>query len=50
MGGYGSMAKWFTAKLSAKDRVHFNGRGYQIQGDLFYKALMNGFEKYIHSK
>ena len=47
MGGYGSMAKWFTAKLAAKDRVHFNGRGYQIQGDLFYKALMNGYENYI---
>ncbi len=50
MGGYGAMAKWFTAKLSAKDRVHFSGRGYQIQGILFYKALMNGFEKYINTK
>lgn len=50
MGGYGSMAKWFTAGLSAKDRVHFNGRGYQIQGNLFYQALMNGFEKYIITK
>lgn len=48
MGGYGSIAKWFTAQLSAKDRVHFNGKGYQIQGDLFYKALITGFEKYIH--
>ena len=50
MGGYGSMAKWFTAHLSAKDRVHFNGRGYQVQGDLFYQALMNGFEKYSIKK
>ncbi len=50
MGGYGSMAKWFAAKLSAKDRVHFSGRGYQIQGDLFYNALMNGYEKYVNSK
>jgi len=50
MGGYGSMSKWFSAKLSAKDRVHFNGRGYQIQGDLFYQALMNGYEKYIAKK
>ncbi len=47
MGGYGSMAKWFTAKLAAKDRVHFNAKGYQIQGDLFYNALMNGYENYI---
>ena len=50
MGGFGSMGKWFTSQLSAKDRVHFNGRGYQIQGDLFNKALMSGYEKYIHSK
>jgi lysophospholipase L1-like esterase len=47
MGGYGSMAKWFAAKLAAKDRVHFTPKGYQIQGDLFYNALMNGYEKYI---
>ncbi len=47
MGGYGSMSKWFTAKLAAKDRVHFNGKGYKIQADLFYKAFMNGYEKYI---
>ncbi len=50
MGGFGSMGKWFTSHLSAKDRVHFNARGYQIQGDLFYKAIMNGFEKYIGPK
>jgi GDSL-like Lipase/Acylhydrolase family len=47
MGGYGSMAKWFTAKLAAKDRVHFNGRGYQIQGKLFYNALMDGYQNYL---
>jgi hypothetical protein len=46
MGGYGSMAKWYAAQLSAKDRVHFNGKGYLIQGDLLYRAFMNGYEKY----
>jgi len=50
MGGYGSMAKWFTAKLASADRVHFNGRGYQLQGSLFYEALMNGFENYKKTK
>jgi hypothetical protein len=50
MGGYGSMAKWFTAQLSAKDKVHFNGKGYQIQGNLFYHALMKSFEDYILGK
>lgn len=50
MGGYGSMAKWYAAKLSAKDRVHFSGRGYQIQGDLLYQAFLKGYEKYKSSK
>jgi hypothetical protein len=46
MGGYSSMAKWYSAKLSAKDKVHFSGKGYMIQGDLFYRAFMDGYEKY----
>jgi hypothetical protein len=50
MGGYGSMAKWYAAKLSAKDRVHFSGKGYQIQGDLLYQAFMKGYEKYKATK
>ncbi|MCW3083074.1 MAG: hypothetical protein JWP12_440 [Bacteroidetes bacterium] len=50
MGGYGSMAKWYSAKLSAKDKVHFSGKGYQIQGDLFYRAFISGYEKYVSAK
>lgn len=50
MGGFGSMAKWYTAKLSAKDKVHFSGKGYQIQGDLFYRAFMKSYQHYVDSK
>lgn len=50
MGGYGSMAKWYAAKLSAKDKVHFSGKGYQIQGDLFSQAILKGYEKYKEKK
>jgi hypothetical protein len=50
MGGYGSMAKWYTAKLSAKDRVHFSAKGYQIHGDLLYQAFMKGYEGYKKKK
>ncbi len=50
MGGYGSMGKWYAMKLSAKDRVHFSGKGYQIQGDLFYNALMEGYELFKKGK
>ncbi len=46
MGGYGSMAAWYTAHLAAKDRVHFSGQGYIMQGGLFYEAIRQGYEKY----
>ena len=47
MGGYGSMAKWYSSGLAAKDHVHFTGKGYLIQGDLFYRALMKGYDDYV---
>jgi hypothetical protein len=50
MGGYGSMSNWFLMKLAQKDRVHYNGRGYMIQGDLLYRALMGGYTKYVQTK
>jgi hypothetical protein len=50
MGGYGAMANWFLMKLAQKDRVHYNGKGYQIQGDLLYRAIMKGYDQYVQSK
>ena len=50
MGGYGSMANWFLMKLAQKDRVHYNGRGYMIQGDLLYRALMKGYNQYVQAR
>lgn len=47
MGGYGSMGQWFTAGLAAKDRLHFSKPGYELQGELFYSAMMKGYENYI---
>ena len=50
MGGYGSMANWFLMKLAQKDRVHYNGRGYMIQGDMLYRALMKGYNQYAQAQ
>ncbi len=50
MGGYGSMNNWFLAKIAQKDRVHLNGRGYQIQGDLLYRAFIKGYQEYIQKR
>lgn len=50
MGGAGSMKKWFAAGLSAKDRLHFNSRGYDLQGFLLFQALNKSFEKYLSNE
>lgn len=47
MGGYGSMSKWYVAGMAHKDRLHLNKKGYQLQGELFYIALMAGYDKYV---
>ena len=39
MGGYKSMYKWYKAGLAAKDRVHFNGRGYKLLAGLMFEAI-----------
>lgn len=52
MGGLRSINKWHLSGLAAKDRIHLNGKGYQLQGDLLYEAMMNDFGTYSaqHSK
>lgn len=47
MGGYGSMAQWYTSGLAAKDRLHFSKPGYELQGELFYSAVMKSYEQYV---
>ncbi len=49
MGGLGSMAKWEKADLAKKDKVHFKTAGYQLLGDMFYKALIQAYFDHIAS-
>ncbi len=44
MGGEGAMRQWNMYGLSARDRVHLSKKGYHLQGDLFFNALLNSFE------
>ncbi|MDX2306004.1 MAG: GDSL-type esterase/lipase family protein [Microscillaceae bacterium] len=46
MGGFGSSQKWFSNQLSAADRVHFTKKGYDLQGDLLYDALIQNYAEY----
>lgn len=43
MGGYGSIQKWYAKKLTAKDKLHLNKRGYELQGELLAQALMKAY-------
>jgi lysophospholipase L1-like esterase len=47
MGGNNSMQTWYDNDLAGKDKIHFTEEGYKLQGELLYKALINGYEQYI---
>ncbi len=44
MGGYKSIYKWQKAGLAAKDKVHFNGRGYTILANLMFDAINRSYK------
>lgn len=45
MGGENSILKWYEKGLSSEDKLHFKRIGYEIQGELFAKALIDLIEK-----
>jgi len=48
MGGVGTMGHWYQAepRLVGADLIHPMPAGAKIVGNLFYKALMNGYHRY----
>lgn len=46
-GGKGSNKRWKEAGLMAYDRVHFTKEGYQEQGTLLFRALMQSYNQSI---
>jgi hypothetical protein len=49
MGGAGAMGEWFKArpKLSASDFKHATPAGYELIGNLYYRALLKAFAGYL---
>jgi hypothetical protein len=49
MGGKNSMPSWVFAQpaLAQKDFLHLNAPGARIIGEMFYRSLMNEYEKYL---
>ncbi|MCA9695771.1 MAG: hypothetical protein KC636_39705, partial [Myxococcales bacterium] len=48
MGGEGSAGRWFKRKprLIGGDLSHATGKGHQVIGEFFYRALMEGYVAY----
>lgn len=47
MGGTGAMKSWYAQGLASEDRVHFSYKGYRLQGELFFQALMDAYALYL---
>lgn len=52
MGGSGSMAAWLKArpKLATSDLRHATPAGYDLIGELYYKALLKAFSDYLAAR
>ena len=50
MGGAGSVTKWRKLGLANLDMVHFLQKGYEVQGTLLYRALMNGYNNHNRNR
>jgi lysophospholipase L1-like esterase len=52
MGGPGSMAAWLKTRprLSTSDLRHATPAGYQVIGNLYYKALLKAFADYLAAR
>jgi LysM repeat protein/lysophospholipase L1-like esterase len=45
MGGMGSMRQWRAAGLAQSDAIHFSEKGYQVQAQLLYDALLKNYRR-----
>ncbi len=50
MGGMKSIQRWHAYNLAQRDRLHLSNKGYQLQGDLLYTALMQRWKLYKKQK
>lgn len=47
MGGYQSVYDWDRAGLAKGDRIHFTRKGYYLQAELMYAALMKNYGDWL---
>jgi len=46
MGGFQSINNWYSNRLAQRDKLHFTSKGYQLQGELLYQAIDQGYRQY----
>ncbi len=44
MGGKNSIVDWKKDELARADLIHFTVKGYELQGEMLYNALMRGYK------
>lgn len=50
MGGEHSARSWTENSLLSRDGIHLTRDGYEYQGNLFYHALMKGYNLYVPNR
>lgn len=46
-GGQAAMLKWLKAGLAQRDKVHLNGTGYNVKGEMYLNAILNGYYQFL---
>lgn len=49
-GGNHSADNWREAELLRDDGVHFTRQGYELQGNMFYSALIKAYNNYVSNR
>ncbi len=47
-GGFKSASKWRMNRLMANDGVHYTKEGYELQGSIFYQAIIKSYNSYVN--
>jgi len=50
MGELNAIMSWYYAGLTARDKLHYNKKGYELQGDLMFNAFLRAYNQHIDQK
>ncbi|MFW5804964.1 MAG: GDSL-type esterase/lipase family protein [Bacteroidales bacterium] len=50
MGELNAIMSWYRAGLTARDKLHFNKKGYTLQANLMFNAFLRTYNQHIENK